>query len=268
MSKRRKDVYHLLVIDPQRDFCHSSGSLFVPGADDDMSRVSDLVGRLNPDDIHITLDSHHQIDISHPIFYIDSNGNHPPPFTILNSQLLKDGVWRTTNPAFQDRALEYELALEANNRYPHCIWPVHCDIASVGYTIVSPLYEALVKWEVDNFAMVDKVTKGSNFWTEHYSAVQADVPDHEDLGTMLNTKLIETLENDKVDFILIAGEALSHCVANTITDIADNFGEDNIKKFILLEDATSNVPNFESLGEDFVDNMKARGMQTAKTTDF
>jgi nicotinamidase-related amidase len=29
---------HLLVIDPQVDFCDPSGSLYVPGAEDDMGR--------------------------------------------------------------------------------------------------------------------------------------------------------------------------------------------------------------------------------------
>ena len=114
--------------------------------------------------------------------------------------------------------------------------------------------------------MVDYVTKGSNFWTEHYSAVQADVPDPNDPDTMLNTRLIETLE--RADIILLAGEARSHCLANTVRDIADNFGEENIKKMVLLSDATSDVPGFENLGESFVDEMVKRGMQISTTIDF
>jgi nicotinamidase-related amidase len=114
--------------------------------------------------------------------------------------------------------------------------------------------------------MVDYVTKGSNFWTEHYSAVQADVPDPQDPGTLLNTDLIQTLEN--ADLIALSGQALSHCVANTIRDIANNFGEDNIKKMILLIDTTSNVPGFEKMGQDFLVEMKGRGMQVEKSTDF
>jgi len=72
----------------------------------------------------------------------------------------------------------------------------------------------------------------------------------------------------EVDLIGISGEALSHCVANTITDIANNFGEDNIKKFVLIEDTCSNVGGFEKMGVDFVKNMTARGMQIMKSTDF
>jgi nicotinamidase-related amidase len=110
------------------------------------------------------------------------------------------------------------------------------------------------------------VTKGSNLWTEHYSAVQADVPDPEDPDTQLNMRLIETLQ--EADEIILAGEARSHCLANTVLDIANNFGEENIKKMVLLEDGTSDVPGFENLGEDFVKEMKGRGMRISTTTDY
>ena len=36
----------LLVIDPQNDFCHPDGSLFVPGADDDVERLAAFVESL------------------------------------------------------------------------------------------------------------------------------------------------------------------------------------------------------------------------------
>jgi len=70
------------------------------------------------------------------------------------------------------------------------------------------------------------------------------------------------------DVIIVAGEALSHCVCNTVCDIANNFGDDNIKKFVLMEDACSNVGGFEQLGKDFVVNMMKRGMKVAKTAEF
>ena len=79
---------------------------------------------------------------------------------------------------------------------------------------------ALTEWE-SRFAFVDYVTKGSNILTEHYSAVQADVPDPSDASTQINTRLIQTLEN--ADLVAIAGEARTHCLANTVRDIADGF---------------------------------------------
>lgn len=264
---KTKTRAELLIIDPQNDFCNPKGSLFVPGADNDMNRLSEFVAKYGNKlyDIHVTMDSHHYIDIAHPVFWVDDHGKHPDPFTLITVKDVDNGVWRTTNPQFNQRARNYVHELDKNNRYMLCIWPPHCLIGSWGYSIYTSLYEKLLNWE-HGFAMVDYVTKGSNFWTEHYSAVQADVPDPADSGTMLNTRLIETLE--EADIIFISGEALSHCVANTIRDIANNFGEDNIKKFVLLEDASSNVSGFESLGKDFVDEMVGRGMQISTTKDF
>lgn len=266
-----KTNLQLLVIDPQNDFCKPNGSLYVEGADDDMKRLAAMINRLGGkiDDIHITMDSHHQIDIAHPIFWVETaTGNSPNPFTIISAADVKSGKFITRHPGMLDRATEYVEALAVNKRYPLCIWPSHCIIGSEGYGIHAELYASLAKWEVDNFAMVDKVTKGSNLWTEHYSAVQADVVDPEDPGTMLNMPLIKTLQ--EADVIFIAGEALSHCVANTVRDIANNFGEENIKKFVLLTDATSPVlaPGIEHFGPEFIREMTARGMQLSTTVDF
>ena len=284
----------LLIIDPQNDFCwpgikapeagnpimadpgiYNPGALFIPGAYDDMVRLAAMIDRLKDklDDIHVTMDSHHLVDIAHPIFWLDSKGKHPGDydFAIITKDDIQNGVWRTTNPQFQARALEYAKELEVNGRYPLCVWPPHCLIGTYGYGIVPVLAKSLLEWEKD-FAMVDYVTKGSNLWTEHYSAVQADVPDPQDPDTQLNMRLINTLQD--ADIILLAGEAKSHCLANTVIDVANNFGEENIKKMVLLEDATSNVPDppgttmFTDFGDTFVEDMKARGMQVSTTVDF
>ena len=257
----------LLIIDPQNDFCDPKGSLFVNGANEDMKRLATMITRIQSkiSDIHVTLDSHHLIDVAHPIFWTNSKGTHPNPFTIISEDDVKNGIWRATNPQFQTRVVEYVSQLTANKRYPLCIWPPHCLIGSWGYGVFPELHKALLNWEND-FAMVDYVTKGSNFWTEHYSAVQADVPDPADPGTQLNWPLIETLQ--KADLILMAGEARSHCLAHTLRDIANKFGEENIKKIVLLQDATSDVPGFESMGEGLVKEMKPRGMQTSTTIEI
>jgi len=258
-----------LIIDPQNDFCSKIGSLFVPGADDDSERLANLIKRMKNqiDDIHVTLDTHHFIDIAHPIFWIDKNGNHPGnyDFVIISEDDILNGKWRTTNPAHMNRSLEYVRELKKNNRYMLCVWPPHCLIGTWGHNVIDSVGESLREWEND-FAMVDYVTKGSNFWTEHYSAICADVPDPKDPSTMLNVGLIKTLQN--ADIIAFSGQALSHCVANTLRDIANNFGEENIKKMVLLEDTTSSVQGFEYMGDDFIKEMKLRGMKTCRAKDF
>jgi len=258
----------LLIIDPQHDFCDPKGALYVNGADDDMKRLANMIDIIGERlyDIHVTLDTHHLFDVAHPIYWLNSQGKHPNPFTIITFDDVKDGLFRATIPSLQKQALEYVEKLSTNKRYPLCIWPPHCLIGSIGASIFSPLYKSLTKWEEKNMGMIDYVTKGSNFKTEHYSAVQADVPDPSDPTTQLNVKLIDTLK--EADIILLSGEARSHCLANTVRDICNNFGEDNIKKMYLLQDATSDVPGFEDMGETFVSEMMAKGMNVTTTVDF
>ena len=265
---------HLLVIDPQNDFCNPNGSLFVPGADEDMKRLAGMVQRLKSklDDVHVTMDSHRKVDISHPIWWKDSAGNHPSPFTIITAADLADGRWTTSQPSAWRRTMDYLRALETGGRYPHCIWPEHCLIGSEGHCVYPELFGAIQEWE-DRFALTDYVTKGSNPWTEHFSAVKAEVPDPDDPTTQVNTGLITTLE--EADIIILAGEALSHCLANTVTDIADCFSDPKyIAKLVLMEDATSPVPDppnttlFTDLTNKFLADMKAKGMQVSTTVDF
>ena len=147
------------------------------------------------------------------------------------------------------------------------IWPPHCLIGTPGNNVHDILRPAFQAWETSKLRTIDYVTKGSNPWTEHYSAVQADVPDPEDPSSQINTGLIATLE--RADIILVAGEAGSHCLANTVRDIANNFGDDSyVQKLVLLEDATSPVPTFEKFQEDFISEMVQKGMKIAKTTEW
>ena len=265
MSKR----IEVLIIDPQIDFCNpQKGALYVPGAEHDMTRLARMIRRLKDkiDDIHVTLDSHHFIHIAHPIFWKDSHGNHPPVFTTITTAEVENGKWTTAQPGLYRRALDYVRKLEQNGRFALTIWPPHCLIGSPGHAVFPELFAALQEWE-QRFAFVDYVTKGSNLMTEHYSAVQADVPDPGDPATQINTRLIQTLQ--QADLIAIAGEARTHCLANTVRDIANNFGDDTfIKKLVLLTDASSDIPGFETHAQDFLKEMTARGMQLSTTTEF
>lgn len=259
----------LLVIDPQNDFCDPKGSLFVQGADADMDRLAALVNRLRGKitDIHVTLDCHRIVDISHPIWWKDAAGNPPPPFTIITGDDVRAGRWTPALPSAHRRSLAYLDSLAASGRYPACIWPEHCLIGGWGNNVWPALAQAIHGWERDRFALADYVTKGSNPWTEHFSGVQAEVPDPEDPSTQINAGLVQTLE--EADLVLLAGEALSHCLANTVRDVATHFANpDYVKKLVLLEDASSPVPGFERFGTDFVSEMVAKGMQRARTVDF
>ena len=254
----------LLIIDPQVDFCCPvRGSLFVPGAERDMQRLAQMIRRRPEqiDSIHVTLDTHHTLDIAHPMFWADAAGKHPEPFTLITAPEVESGRWSAAIPHMRERALEYVRALDHDGRYTLCIWPYHCLIGSEGHAVEPALFEALRTWE-DQFGVVNFVRKGMNMFTEHYSAIRADVPDPEDPETQVNTALIGTLR--AADRLLIAGEAGSHCVANTVRDLVSYLGGDT-RRLTLLTDAISPVPGFEPLQDAFLADMLACGVAFSTT---
>lgn len=266
---------HLLVIDPQIDFCDLPGSaLPVPGADADMKRVAKLIDRVGHklDDIHVTLDSHRLIDIAHPAWWMDGKGNPPAPFTQISSSDIEAGIWTPRNPSFRARSLAYTKALEAAKKFTLCVWPPHCLIGTAGHNVHPELNDALQRWSEREFAMVDYVTKGSNPWTEHYGALMAEVPDPKDPSTSLNTAFLKMLAD--ADVVAVAGEASSHCVLNTVQQIADNIGTEHLKKFYLLQDCMSPVPaipnivDFPAIADAWLKEMKRRGMTVMNSADF
>ena len=265
-----KQKTHLVIIDPNNDFCDpTNGSLYVTGADGDMNRLANHInnegGRIT--EIHVTLDSHHLIDCSHPMFWRNSNGDNPPIFTIITSQDIKDGKWIPIFPQYAQRMIKYEEELEKGGKYPHCIWPVHCLIGSNGHKVYPVVFEALLKWQERHRRNVNYITKGSNIWTEHYSAVKAEVPDPSDPSTQINTGFINSLQ--EADVIEFCGEASSHCGRFTGEDICDAFSDDTyIKKLNILVDVMSPVTGFESGEKDFLEGMEKRGAKLLKTTDF
>jgi len=259
----------LLTIDPQVDFCDPNGALYVQNAEKDIHRLSKMILENIPEIpmINVTLDSHHYVHIAHPVWWCDKNNNHPKPFTVITVDDVEQGEWKAYNPSMQKWSLEYVQKLRDNQRYALCIWNPHCLIGSQGACIVPELRNTLREWEA-KFRRINYVPKGSSVYTEHYSAVKADVEYPGDPTTMLNTPFINMLKTG-LD-ILIAGEALDFCVANTIRDIANEFSEDEVKKFVLLEDACSpvNAPGLEHLKDDFINEMTNKGMRLSKTTEY
>ena len=261
----------LLIIDPQYDFCDPNGALYVQGAENDIKNLATFINVYgdNLDDIHVTLDTHHKFDVAHPVYWKDSKGNHPKPFTIITKEDVVNGLWTPTIVSLTKRMINYLDALETQGKYPLCIWPEHCLIGSNGHQVMPELMDALLNWE-SSPAMVNYVTKGTNPYTEHYSAVKAEVVDPNDPTTQISTKLLEI--GDTADKLYVGGEAGSHCVANTLRDLIEEIGSTEFaSKIVLLTDCFSPVVgaiDFTPQQDQFVSDMKALGVQTATTTDL
>jgi nicotinamidase/pyrazinamidase len=265
--------HHLLIVDPQNDFCDiknpetgEDAKLPVPGADKDMKRLANFITRMSPklEGIHVTLDSHQVLDIAHASWWEDSLGNSPPPYTIISASDIRAAVWTPRLVKYRALVLEYAEKLEASGKYQITIWPTHCLIGSWGHNVHSVVHQALQKWSATNLRAIDYIFKGLNPLTEHYGALMAEVPNPNDVTTELNVGLLNKL--NKGDVIFVAGEALSHCVKETVIQIVNNIGEDNIKKIHILTDCTSAIPkipggiDFPAIGQKFLNDMEKRGV--------
>jgi nicotinamidase-related amidase len=277
-----KQNIHLLVIDPQNDFCdlpadwlatepftgaQMQPALPVAGAHADMLRLAGLIreGAGGIDAITITLDSHHRFDIAHPTFWQSHDGGAVAPFTAITAAQIRGGDYRPRDRAALTRALAYVDELERRGRYTLMVWPVHCEIGSWGHNVHSAVKAAYNAWEEGQLRVVEKIAKGSNPWTEHYSAIQAEVPDADDPGTALNMRLVESL--DRADLIVIAGEASSHCVRATTEHIAANLPSGKADKLVLVTDCMSPVAGFEAQHQAFLAGMAERGAQLRSSAE-
>lgn len=275
---------HLLLIDPQNDFCdlpeawwpHIPGqaaalrpALPVAGAHADLLRVAALVQRLGAglDGVTVTLDSHLRIDIAHPGFWRDTATGQPPaPFTAITAAQVRDGRYTPRLAAEAPRALAYLDALEAAGRYTLMVWPVHCQMGSWGHGVHAAVQAALDDWADAQGQSVEIVSKGQSPWTEHYSALQAEVPDPSDERTTLNHDLLTAL--DRHERVLIAGEAGSHCVRATVEHLAEHLPSQRLHKLVLLTDCISPVTGFEAQQAEFLAAMQARGLRLSLSTEI
>jgi nicotinamidase-related amidase len=256
---------HLLIVDPQHDFCDlpagscppgEAPALPVPGADADLRRLAaflDVAGGA-VDGLTITLDSHQRLDIAHPTFWRRGDGSDVPPFTPISAAALREGAFVPRDPSWAPWARQYVAALEAANRYTLMVWPVHCVEGSWGHGVHGALGEAVARWEVRTGRAAVRVCKGRNPWTEHYSVVQAEVPDPEDPETLPNRALLDRLA--EADRVVVAGEAGSHCVRASVEHLAEHVPP---ARLVLLGDCMSPVAGFAAAQGDFLAGMAARG---------
>ncbi|MEC6830508.1 hypothetical protein VXS06_01865 [Photobacterium toruni] len=276
-------ITSLLIIDPQYDFydvplheqltldAHSttiSPSLPVPHSWEDAQQLATFINkqRNNINTIVVTLDSHHEYDIAHALYWQNKHGQHPAPFTLISHQNIIDGLWQPTNLALLDHVLKYTQSLEQTGKYSLIIWPTHCVIDSVGHTIVAPIQAAIDAWEKQTALLQRTLSKGENPHTEHYGGCEAEYPLHDDIKTQFDPQLTTlVLQSDRV---FISGQALSHCVASTVEQMVDKLSPANINKLTILIDTTSPVAGFEQQAQAFIERMVTLGVNIANTTDI
>lgn len=279
----------LMIVDAQNTFCIPFFELFVGGpsgfgAIEDNVRLCEFIyrhlGRITQ--VVATLDTHHTIQIFHPVFLVDERGAHPPPMTAISLQDVEAGRWKV-NPKVVATVgrdldwLERHLAhycrrLADTGKYTLMIWPYHAMLGGVGHALVSAVDEALFFHSIARRTETMFETKGDNLLTEHYSVLGPEVLDSAD-GSAIgqkNTALVERLLG--FDAVIIAGQAKSHCVAWTVEDLLAGIAPSLAKKVYLLEDCTSpvvvpGVVDFTAQAHEAFKRFAAAGMHIVRSTD-
>ncbi|MEM3120037.1 MAG: isochorismatase [Nitrososphaerota archaeon] len=205
--------------------------------------------------IFATLDTHEAMQIFHPLFWVNQNGEHPEPYTQISAEDVEQGRWRV-NPAvahdvadgnlawLEQYARHYVRTLEASGKYQLTIWPYHTMLGSLGHALVSSVAEAVFFHSVARVSKPEFEIKGGHPLTENYSVIRPEVLAAHDRTRIAqtNTRFIDMVL--RYDLVAIIGQAASHCVAWTIEDLLTIIGERApglADKVYILEDCTSPV---------------------------
>lgn len=256
--------YNLLIIDPQNDFLDIAGAaLPVPGANADMDRLAQwlLAHADSVQSVTVTLDSHASVGVERTSFWLDADGQSVAPFTLISAADVQAQKFFLRHAVLRAEVLTYLQDLEARGQRQLVVWPVHCVVGTWGHNIHTGLSQAIAAWEMRTGITANKVLKGQNPLTEQYSAFRAEVPRADDARTALNQTLLDSLASGS-GMLLVAGEALSHCVAASVQDVMDHLPSERLARTILLTDCMSPVPGFEAIGQQFLDGARARGLRT------
>jgi nicotinamidase-related amidase len=251
----------LVLVDVQNTFCIPDFELYVggrsgTGAVDDNRRLCEFIyrnlGRITQ--ICPTMDTHQALQIFHAVFFVNDQGEHPAPFTLISQEEINQTKWKinlaiaeslgVTASYIQKHLLHYVRSLKQGNKYDLTVWPYHAMLGGIGHALVSSVEEAIFFHSISRCTQPSFQIKGNHPFTEHYSVLGPEVL-HDPEGKPIaqkNTQFIELLL--EFDRVIVAGQAKSHCVAWTIEDllIDKRAQEENLaQKIYLLEDCTSPV---------------------------
>lgn len=256
----------LFIIDPQNDFASKGGNLFIPGADKDMARLGNfiIVNQNEIDNIFVSLDTHDVNDIGHPGFWKNQKGELPQPFSRITYKDFKDEKWVPRNKIYFKYAKKYLNQLDKNNE-SHIIWPIHCIDGHWGNAIVDNVGTALIIWSNKKETTFKTIRKGKFKFSEFHGVFKPHVQIKEFSDSNFNENLFEDLNS--YDRILIAGEAKSHCVAETINQMMEK-DSSIMKKVIILEDCMTNIESFEHIGEPVYIKALKNGAQFRNSQSF
>jgi nicotinamidase-related amidase len=254
----------LLVIDKQNDFMEG-GALGVPGSIGDVERTTRFIynNMAGITKIMCSLDTHIAQQIFHPCWWVNAAGDHPAPYTIISYDDVLKNRWRPLiDPV---KSLNYLKGLEQKAKKQLCIWPYHCIQGTAGAALENEFAKMVYFHSVARKAVNPMVQKGTDPYSEMYGIIEPEFSE----SNFLNTLVLNAIE--KFDAIYVAGEAASHCLMESVRQIATHFANrpEITGKITILEDCTSPIPGYEADTKAAFDMFKnTYGIKFAKSTDI
>lgn len=262
----------LVLVDVQVDFVHPEGALSVPGAVDDTRRTIEWLYRhaAQVTTIAASLDSHLPLQIFSPTWWVNAEGQHPDPFTVITSEQVAAGQWQALYEL--EWSQSYVQKLESQAKKELMIWPYHTLIGTPGHTLMPALYEAIAYHSAAREAQPYMLIKGSIPKTEHYSMLEPEVKVPTHPQGSLNMEFLDLVAQH--DLVYIAGQAKSHCVLETVTSMMQHFEAAQptfVQRLRLLTDCTSAVAHpeidFDALADTALADFARRGLHLVESSD-
>ena len=187
-----------------------------------------------------TADSHMPHHIFFAPWWITEDGEYPEPFTIIT---YKDIASHSIIPLIDKKSsIHYVKTLESTGKKQLCIWPSHCLIGSLGQKLMPMLAEAIIYHSFMRTTNPIYMEKGSTAMSEYYGIFYPEVHISNHHQVEINTKLFDILMAH--DRIYVAGQSKSHCILETLKQIALHDREQKsslLEKIVFLEDCSSNI---------------------------
>jgi nicotinamidase-related amidase len=263
-AKNDKELVLFLGIDVQQDFM-DNGALGVPNATKDVENMTRFIydNMEKISSIAVSIDTHNPFQIFHPCWWIDENGNNPPPFTAITLQDLDDGKWRAIINPIASR--DYVENLEKDGKKVLVVWTYHCLQGTSGCSLENQFANIVYFHSVAKKSMTQRLVKGQDPLSEMYGIIKPEY----DKKNYINIDFLNKIE--KFDKIIIGGEAKSHCVLESIKQILEHY-QNNVevtKRIYILEDCMSVIPTFEQPTEEAFEEFKNKyNVNIIKSTDL
>lgn len=264
-AQNDKEKVLLLVIDAQNDFMDLPNSaLPVTGSMADMDRLLEWMDKnlSKITSIATTLDSHNIHQIFHPVWWQDPDGINAPPFTVISLDDVTKGKWiPMINPT---GSIQYISGLESQpSKKKLCIWNTHCLIGTWGHELEERFAKMAHYHSIVRQTQIIKELKGANPMTENYGVVKPEFS----VINEVNMKFINKLS--MFNKVVISGQALSHCVLESLKQILEYATPDLAQNIILLTDTSSSIQGFEADTNTALEDLKNKyGIKLETTTTF